>query len=61
MQGQEAGEIASQSKHGKGIQSSMDEGNTRTLSEVGLSHKQSSDYKTIANMPEGDINKAREE
>lgn len=56
QQGQKDGEIATQSKHGKGIQSSVPQGNTRkTLEDIGISRKQSSTYKQIADIPKKDF------
>lgn len=53
QEGQERGELASQSEHGKGIQSSVPNVNTRkTLSDIGLTRKQSSVYQKIASIPE---------
>ena len=49
--GQEDREIASQSDHGKGVQASVPQGNTRkTLSSIGITRKESSIYKTIASI-----------
>jgi hypothetical protein len=52
-EGQESGELATQQKHGKGIQSSVQPDDTRkTLSDIGISRNQSSIYKQIAGIPE---------
>jgi len=52
-QGQERGEIASQNKGGANISNGMPEGNTvKTLSEIGLTAKQSHVFKQIAAIPE---------
>ena len=56
QEGQDNGEIATQSEHGKGIQTSMPQGNTRkTLADIGVSGKQSSMFKQIADIPEKDF------
>ena len=57
-EGQERGELASQKEHGRGIQSSVPEANTRkTLSDIGLTRKQSSVYQKIADIPEEQFEK----
>jgi len=63
QEGQESGEIATQKQHGKGIQTtSMPQGKTRkTLDEIGISHKQSSTYKQIADIPEKEFDAFIEE
>jgi hypothetical protein len=50
---QASGELASQSKHGKGIQSSVAGNDTRkTLADVGISRDQSSKFQKLADIPE---------
>ena len=61
-EGQKSGEIATRKVHGKGIQSSVPQGNTRkTLEEIGISRKQSSTYKQIAEIPEKEFDSFIEE
>lgn len=52
-EGQQRGELASQSEHGRGIQSaSVTDGNTRkTLSDIGITRKESSNFQQIAAIP----------
>lgn len=52
QKGQEDGQIATQSNHGKGIQSSVDQNDTRTLSEIGITRDQSSTWQALASIPE---------
>ena len=52
-EGQQRGELASQSEHGRGIQSSVTDGDTRkTLSDIGITRKESSTFQQIAAIPE---------
>lgn len=50
--GQDTGEVASQSNHGKGIQASIVSNETRTLYQLGITHDQSSAFKKIASIPD---------
>lgn len=60
--GQEKGEIASAANHGGGIQASMPDKQTRKkLDEIGLTHKQSSTFQQIADIPEDDFENFIEE
>lgn len=62
-EGQQRGELASQSEHGRGIQSaSVTDGNTRkTLFDIGITRKESSIFKAIADIPEDVFDRAIEE
>lgn len=52
-EGQEKGEIASQNNHGKGIQSSVNNYDTRkTLLDIGITRNESSTFQRIADIPE---------
>jgi len=54
VEGQERKEIATQGNHGKGIQSSVPERDTRTLSDIGITRK---DGYNKYGVPEGDTMK----
>jgi len=52
-EGQQRGEIATQQIHGKGIQTSVTNNDThKTLSELGITRNESSQFKKIAELPE---------
>lgn len=52
-EGQDKGEIASQSEHGKGIQASVTNKDTRkTLTDIGITRNESSTFQKIADLPE---------
>lgn len=53
QEGQDNGEIATQSENGGGVQPGLPLGKTRkSISDVGISHKQSSAFKQIASIPD---------
>ena len=56
--GQQRGEIAKQNNGGANIPNGVPEKNTvKTLSDIGISRKESSDYQTMAAMPEEEFEK----